>query len=273
MAPNGPVSVLSCHRSIIIIALPVGVSVELQKAQVGYSKVFVLGQKVEDEVEYSKCTQEWLRNNQPSHRLAVLQDYIRFRTEVFIPSLQQLKTLVIMYGLPILACRLLDNLRVTAARPGVVNFELDIQKEHTNRLGILHGGTIASMVDLGGSLAVASRGLFATGVSTDLNVTYLNSGGKIGDKILAEVTCDKCMHNFTYSSIKLLVNPSHLIALPQKISVGKTLAFTSAKFTNLENEVVARGSHTKFVAIAFKDPKNIVHQLQPEEESEGGNKC
>ena len=59
------------------------------------------------------------------------------------------------------------------------------------------------MVDLGGSLAVASRGLFATGVSTDLNgmysyqwgvmgyadqggvVTYLNSGGKIGDLIRA----------------------------------------------------------------------------------------
>lgn len=38
-----------------------------------------------------------------------------------------------------------------------------------NRLGILHGGTIASMVDLGGSLAVASTGLYATGVSTDLN--------------------------------------------------------------------------------------------------------
>lgn len=38
-----------------------------------------------------------------------------------------------------------------------------------NRLQIIHGGTIASMVDLGGSLAVASRGLFATGVSTDLN--------------------------------------------------------------------------------------------------------
>ncbi|KAK9544364.1 hypothetical protein V6Z79_010031 [Aspergillus fumigatus] len=88
--------------------------------------------------------------------------------------------------------RLLDNLRVTAARPGTVNFELDIQKEHTNRLSILHGGTIASMVDLGGSLAVASRGLFATGVSTDLNVTYLSSGGKVGDKIQAEVTCDKC---------------------------------------------------------------------------------
>ena len=48
------------------------------------------------------------------------------------------------------------------------------------------------MTDLGGSLAVASRGLFATGVSTDLSVTYLNSGGKVGDTIRAEVTCDKC---------------------------------------------------------------------------------
>jgi len=41
------------------------------------------------------------------------------------------------------------------------------------------------MTDIGGSLAVASRGLFATGVSTDLSVTYLNSGGKIGDTIRA----------------------------------------------------------------------------------------
>ena len=113
------------------------------------------------------------------------------------------------------------QLRITAARPGTVNFELDIEKHHTvrdslpspallpyrlaskrrpdifqNRLKILHGGTIASMVDLGGSLAVASRGLFATGVSTDLNVTYLNSGGKVGDLIRAEVKCDKCRFPF-----------------------------------------------------------------------------
>ncbi|OJJ46371.1 hypothetical protein ASPZODRAFT_25501 [Penicilliopsis zonata CBS 506.65] len=136
--------------------------------------------------------------------------------------------------------RLLDNLQVTAARPGVVNFELDIKKEHTNRLNILHGGTIASMVDLGGSLAVASRGLFATGVSTDLNVTYLSSGGKVGDKILAEVTCDK---------------------------FGKTLAYTSIKFMNSKGDIFARGSHTKFIALAWKDPKNIVEQLQKESSS------
>ncbi|KAL4932295.1 PaaI family thioesterase [Aspergillus undulatus] len=136
--------------------------------------------------------------------------------------------------------RLLDNLRVTAARPGTVNFELDIEKQHTNRLSILHGGTIASMVDLGGSLAVASRGLYATGVSTDLNVTYLSSGGKVGDKILAEATCDK---------------------------FGKTLAYTSIRFMNPKGDVFARGSHTKYVALAWKDPQNIVEELNERKSS------
>ncbi|CZT07832.1 related to PaaI_thioesterase family protein [Rhynchosporium agropyri] len=113
-----------------------------------------------------------------------------------------------------------ENLRVTAAEPGRVDFELDIKKEHTNRLSIIHGGTIASMVDLGGSLAVASRGLYATGVSTDLNVTYLNSGGQVGDILKAVVKCDK---------------------------FGKTLAYTSIEFTNAKGQIAARGSHTKQV--------------------------
>lgn len=123
------------------------------------------------------------------------------------------------------------QLRVTSAVPGRVKFELDIQKEHTVSTTLFSTATVVTnstkepnkhppwrnhskhgyefhptttsipepltltmdiTVDLGGSLAVASRGLFATGVSTDLNVTYLSSGGKIGDLIKAEVTCDKC---------------------------------------------------------------------------------
>jgi len=90
------------------------------------------------------------------------------------------------------------------------------------------------MVDLGGSLAVASRGLYATGVSTDLNVTYLNSGGKVGDTLRAVVTCDK---------------------------FGKNLAFTSIQFTNNQGQLAARGSHTKYVKQAWAEPKNIVQEL------------
>ncbi|RBR15310.1 hypothetical protein FVER53590_01799 [Fusarium verticillioides] len=112
------------------------------------------------------------------------------------------------------------HFRVTSATEGKVDFELDIQKEHTNRLQTIHGGTLASLVDLGGSLAVASSGRFATGVSTDLNVTYLSPGGRPGDVLKGTATLDK---------------------------IGKTLAFTQVTFTNSKGQLAARGSHTKYV--------------------------
>ncbi|KAK5193836.1 hypothetical protein LTR99_005934 [Exophiala xenobiotica] len=93
------------------------------------------------------------------------------------------------------------------------------------------------MVDTSGSLALASRGLYSTGVSTDLSVTYLNAGGKIGDLVKGEVICDK---------------------------FGKTMAYTTVKFMNSKDQIVARGSHTKFVALAWKDEKNITDELKPE---------
>lgn len=108
------------------------------------------------------------------------------------------------------------------------------------------------MVDLGGSLAVASRGLFATGVSTDLNVTYLSSGGKVGDLIKAEVTCDKCTLHMKFLGVEADI-----------CTVGKTLAYTSINFSNSKGEIFARGSHTKYVALAWKDPNNIVEELSP----------
>ncbi|RKF56194.1 putative esterase C31F10.02 [Erysiphe neolycopersici] len=120
------------------------------------------------------------------------------------------------------------NIRITSAEPGRVEFELNIKKEHTNRLEIIHGGTIASLVDLGGSLAVASKGLFGTGVSTDLNVTYLRPGGQVGDVLKAVAICDK---------------------------LGKSMAYTNINFINCKGEISARGSHTKFLTDASKDMK------------------
>ncbi|KAK5995292.1 Putative esterase C31F10.02 [Cladobotryum mycophilum] len=117
--------------------------------------------------------------------------------------------------------RLLGNrFRVLNASEGKVDFEVEIHKDHTNRLQTIHGGTLASLVDLGGSLAVASTGRFATGVSTDLNVTYLNPGGKAGDILKGTATCDK---------------------------IGKSLAYTTVQFYNSKGQLAARGSHTKYV--------------------------
>lgn len=65
---------------------------------------------------------------------------------------------------------------------------------------------------------MASKGLFATGVSTDLSVTYMRSGGRVGDVLRAEASCDR---------------------------FGKSLAFTSIRFFDGKDELVASGSHTK----------------------------
>ena len=98
------------------------------------------------------------------------------------------------------------KLRIAAVQPGSVSLELPISQEHTNRLGTLHGGTIASMVDVGGSLALASRGLFSTGVSTDLNVAYLMPGGRVGDMVRVEATCDKRTSGSQPFMLILIVN-------------------------------------------------------------------
>jgi hypothetical protein len=49
--------------------------------------------------------------------------------------------------------------------------------------------------------------------------------------------------------------------------VGKTMAFTSIQFKNDKDQVFARGSHTKYIAQAWKDPKNITDELTPKAET------
>lgn len=63
-----------------------------------------------------------------------------------------------------------------------------------------------------------------------MNVTYLSSGGKVGDTLKAVVSCDK---------------------------FGKTLAYTSIQFTNSKGEIAARGSHTKYVQDSLPNPFSI----------------
>jgi acyl-coenzyme A thioesterase PaaI-like protein len=142
---------------------------------------------------------------------------------------------------------------------GKVVVKMQIQKHQTNRLETLHGGTISTLIDLGGSaaqdnlsdcrsLAAASKGLWATGVSTDINITYISSGGKVGDWITMDAECDK-------------------LGAPRKsafLNLGKTLLFSTMTLRNANGEVFARGRHTKFVLLAWKDEKNKVGELTDE---------
>jgi len=51
---------------------------------------------------------------------------------------------------------------------------------------MLHGGVILSLTDTMGSLAVATRGQWMTGVSTDVSASFIKPGGGLSDEVFME---------------------------------------------------------------------------------------
>lgn len=84
----------------------------------------------------------------------------------------------------------LSSLRITAARPGSIEAKLVVGPHNLNRLGSVHGGLLCTIVDTMGSLALSSKGLYFTGVSTDIHTTFARAAGKAGDELVlrGEVT-------------------------------------------------------------------------------------
>lgn len=60
---------------------------------------------------------------------------------------------------------------MTAASPGKVVCELAVDEAHLNRVGSMHGGLTATLVDQISTLAILSEESHLPGVSVDLNVS------------------------------------------------------------------------------------------------------
>ncbi|KAK2015529.1 thioesterase superfamily protein [Colletotrichum eremochloae] len=126
---------------------------------------------------------------------------------------------------PIYAFLLGPGLRLTHASKGLVLARLPVGAEHLNTAGSIHGSVSATIVDWAGGLAIASWDLReATGVSVDINISYL-SGAKLGDEVEIEGRVEK---------------------------VGGSLAFTHVNIYKVAPDgtrgaTVANGRHTKFV--------------------------
>ncbi|KAF9489394.1 thioesterase thiol ester dehydrase-isomerase [Pleurotus eryngii] len=122
------------------------------------------------------------------------------------------------------------NLVVHRAVPGSVEASLKIEPYNINRVGTVHGGLILSLTDTLGSLAVASKGHFMTGVSTDIQSSFVKPAGRPGDVL-------------------------HMKA--SLIAMGKSLAYTRVDFTDPKGNLVAYGTHTKYVGKSSVHPKNV----------------
>ena len=52
----------------------------------------------------------------------------------------------------------------------------------------MHGGLILSLTDTMGSLAVATKGQWMTGVSTDISASFVKPSGRPGDILYAKAS-------------------------------------------------------------------------------------
>lgn len=60
---------------------------------------------------------------------------------------------------------------LVSAAPGKVTCELRVEEEHTNKLGTLHGGLTATLVDSISTMALLCTERALPGVSVDMNIT------------------------------------------------------------------------------------------------------
>ncbi|XP_067857514.1 acyl-coenzyme A thioesterase 13 isoform X2 [Heptranchias perlo] len=107
---------------------------------------------------------------------------------------------------------------VVAANPGKIVCEMNVEEEHVNRAGTLHGGLTATLIDVVSTAALLTTERALPGVSIDMNVTYMNAA-KLGEDI---------------------------IITAQVLKEGKTLAFTTVDLTSkVTGKLLAQGRHTK----------------------------
>ncbi|CAD6957212.1 unnamed protein product [Tilletia caries] len=123
----------------------------------------------------------------------------------------------------------LDGLRIIRATPGKVEAVLSIQQHNLNRLQTLHDGLICTLTDTMGSLAVAPKGLYSTGASTDIYTVFAKPAGKLGDEV--KVTGEIISKLRATTRIELRHPPT--------------------------DALLSYGSHTKFVGKAHGNDENF----------------
>ncbi|XP_036621961.1 acyl-coenzyme A thioesterase 13 [Trichosurus vulpecula] len=133
-------------------------------------------------------------------------------------SIQKVQEVLKVFGESSGFDRVLGKVKVLSASPEKVVCEMKVEEEHLNRIGSLHGGLTATLVDVISTLALINTERGKPGVSVDINITYL-SPAKVGEEV---------------------VIAAHIL------KQGKTLAFASVDLTNkATGKLIAQGRHTK----------------------------
>ncbi|GMH07659.1 hypothetical protein Nepgr_009499 [Nepenthes gracilis] len=120
---------------------------------------------------------------------------------------------------------IVHGIRVDLVEPGRLLCSYRVPPRLLNTANTLHGGAIASLVDMVGSAVIYSVGVPSTGVSVEINVSYLE-GALPNEEIEIEA---------------------------KNLRVGKAIAVVSVELRKKETgKIIAQGRHTKFLAVSSK---------------------
>jgi acyl-coenzyme A thioesterase 13 len=105
---------------------------------------------------------------------------------------------------------LFNKISVIEAENGKIKAFFLVEESHLNINRKLFGGFTASLIDIGGSLAIASKLESPNvGVSTDMSVSFQSSAAE-GDKVLIIGECSKAGKNVAFTTVKLFVNDKQI---------------------------------------------------------------
>ncbi|XP_023720534.1 acyl-coenzyme A thioesterase 13 isoform X2 [Cryptotermes secundus] len=114
----------------------------------------------------------------------------------------------------------MKQVKIISAGDGNCHAELVVGPEHKNKIATLHGGMTATLVDTLSTMGLLTHKVGVPGVTVDLHVSYMKA---VADGETIVIDC---------STLK----------------AGRRLAFLSVEITKKQTgELVARGSHTKFI--------------------------
>ncbi|KAI4330078.1 hypothetical protein MLD38_028386 [Melastoma candidum] len=116
---------------------------------------------------------------------------------------------------------IMNGLRVLSVEPGRVLCSLSVPDRLLNAGNFLHGGATAALVDMVGSATIFSVGAPTSGVSVEINVSYLDSAFA-GEEIEIE---------------------------GKVLRVGKAVGVVTVELRKKNGKIIAQARHTKYLAI------------------------
>ncbi|XP_059656245.1 uncharacterized protein LOC132303139 [Cornus florida] len=119
----------------------------------------------------------------------------------------------------------LEGLRVDLIEPGRIICSMNVPQRLLNSGNFLHGGATATLVDLVGSAVIYTVGAPLTGVSVEINVSYLDAA---------------------YADEEIEIEAKIL-------RVGKAIGVVSVELRKKKTgKIIAQGRHTKYLAVSSR---------------------